>query len=106
MNSKALQYHLRSSMFYGQKYTSASMLLLYNEIMNRGPYCTHKKLAAKTVTNRLNEWSTVDGGWLIKEGSGNDAVYFKRPPAHIGILEYLCQMANKVKSLILSWPGR
>ena len=92
-------------MYYGQHYTQSSMLLLYNEVMNRAPYTVYRKLSAKTVTNLLSAWSSVDGSWLVKSGYGREAIFYKREPKFIGVVGWMCQFAKRLRDQMSSLLG-
>lgn len=61
MNSSALQYQLRTHMSYGRQYTFVGMQSLYGQIMNQDPFILYKRVSEKTLRNKINEWSNVEG---------------------------------------------
>ena len=80
MDSSVLQYHLRNHMGMRRSYSFDAMIDLYDEIRKQDAFCSHKRVCDKTYTNKLSAWAEVEGGWLVKEGTGRHALFYVRPP--------------------------
>ena len=83
MEPTALSYQIRKLMPYGQKFTHDGMFSLYLQVMNLDEFCGLKKMKRKSFERTLRAWISLDGSWLIKDGIGEKAVYFKRGPEPI-----------------------
>ena len=80
MDPTALSYQIRIRMPHDQKFTHDGMFSLYSQIMNLDEFCGLKKMKKKSFERTLRAWVSLDGSWLIKDGRGDKAVYFKREP--------------------------
>jgi hypothetical protein len=78
MDRKILQYQIEAHMDRYQHYTFDGMEVIYNEVMNNDYFILFEKWPQKTLHNALSEWGGVNGGWLIKQGEGKSAIFYKR----------------------------
>jgi hypothetical protein len=79
--NKAINYHLRNLMNWDQKYSYASMYLLYEEVIKEECFINEVTVMSESSWDRLlRAWSSVDGGWLVKEGLGTKAKFSKAQP--------------------------
>ena len=80
METTALSYQIRKKMFHDQKYSHDCMYSLYLQVMEIDEFREEPKMIKGSLERKLRGWISLDGSWLIKEGLGKDAVYFKREP--------------------------
>ncbi len=76
--SKELQGFIRDNMF-DVEYGANDMWMLYERIMRRDKIVdVYAIMSQPSFTKRINEWSSVEGGWLIKKGIGEEALFYRR----------------------------
>jgi hypothetical protein len=73
-------------------------------------YCLYKSIilrdesedfpgCRKTFVNKINEWSNVNGSWLIKEGEGKNAYFMKRGYSWVEItLDNIVRFCRRAKA--------
>ena len=101
MPSRILQSQFRNRMGLSRSYSFGAMLVLYGEIMNEDAFIKYQKHTDKTLTNKLSAWANVDEGWLIKEGTGNCALFYAREP--LPLLTRLYNFIIEIIDLIKGW---
>ena len=80
MEATALSYQIRKLMFHDQKYSHDGMYALYLQVMAIDEFIDEDEMLDESLYRLLRAWISLDGTWLIKEGTGKKAVYFKREP--------------------------
>ena len=79
MDHSVIQYHLRKNMCCSEKYDYIKMRAVYIKFMSETDlFIGIPILNPKTFKNLINAWSNSPDGWLIKEGRGVDARFYKR----------------------------
>lgn len=75
---KDLEQFMQDNMDRAKVYTISELYMLYKSIMNRDGlienYCVMDK---DSLRKRVGEW-LKPGGWIVKNGRGVTATYFKR----------------------------
>lgn len=79
LSAKELQIFLKSNMGY-RRYTFDELYYMYSEILNRDLLISYKLMKRDSFRRRLKEWSSVEGGWLVKEGQQNHLTYYAQEP--------------------------
>ncbi len=95
---------------HDQRYTYSGMYMLYTQVMELEKFETYPKMTADSFERLLRAWSSLDGGWLQKEGRGANAVFFRREPEDkiLKIInrskDFGKRVSNKVRAIISTTP--
>ena len=84
-------------MNWDQKYTYAGMYALYIDVMSEECFIGVPVMCEDSWDRLLRAWSSLDGGWLVKEGRGSGAKFSKAVPKCIfsKAHDYLIQLWSK-----------
>ena len=73
-----LEQFMQDNMDRAKVYTISEFYMLYKSIMNRDGLIENYSVMAKdSFRKRAGEW-IKPGGWIVKNGHGVEAIYFKR----------------------------
>ena len=103
VSPEKLQRELKAIMRDGQ-YRVDEMYSLYLNMMRLDFDLQYQIMTPKTFSNKLTEWSNVEGSWLIKKGIGKGALYHKRCCQRSDITrQEWRQRANRLYERIKPW---
>jgi len=77
--SELLQQFIRDNMTY-EEYKPWQMVEIYKGVMDRELFLgKYPVMTDESFRRRISEWAKVDGGWLIRKGTYNERIFYKRP---------------------------
>jgi len=74
MSGKAISYQIRIRMTHDQKYSYDGMFSLYIQVMNQDAFFLEKRMSRDSFDRLLRAWTSLDGGWLAKDGRGAEVL--------------------------------
>ncbi len=77
LSGKTTQQILIANMSYDE-YELSDVYYIYESVMNRDYFLKFKIMNEDSLRRRLQQWASVEGGWLIKKGSQSETIYYKR----------------------------
>lgn len=108
MDHSVLQYQLRKHMNIDQSYTFAGMRQVYINLMSETEeFKELPVMKEKTFKNNINAWSHSPDGWLVKNGTGESARFFKRQDyvwrCRLSRKKLIAKVADKIRSVKWKW---
>ena len=102
MNTQAIrQRYIRSHMIAGKTYSFIQLYMMHQEMMSLDEFIELPDLKENSLRDNLTKWSSVEGGWLCKMGSGKQAIYWKRHPPNI--VELIANSWNELKQKVRAY---
>lgn len=77
LSRRLLQKLIRENMEYDE-YGFNNLFAIYLKILDREDMLEYEPMASDSFKRLINEWSSVDSGWLIINREGIDPLYYKR----------------------------
>lgn len=72
-----LQQLIRDNTTY-KEYGFNHLFMVYKNILEREDMVAYKRMSSPSFKRLINEWSSVEGGWLIVNREGIVPIYYKR----------------------------